>query len=219
MHPIFFIRHGQSESNSGAVTEYPKTTNLTDLGRKQADRLAAVLNQPPDLIITSSYSRAIQTALPTMDKYPEARREEWNIHEFTYLNPMKYYKTTKVDRKPMTKKYWEALDPESHDREAESFYDFYDRCLEAYEKLQGRKERIFIFTHGHVIRMWMWFFMVGIPQRRLKTMKKYSYLRNGLYIPNAGMVNLSLSSTPEMSPILTGHLPEELLTNTDKFPA
>ena len=41
------IRHGQSASNAGEVTEYPDTIPLTGLGHAQAALVASCFNKPP----------------------------------------------------------------------------------------------------------------------------------------------------------------------------
>ncbi|MDT8447275.1 MAG: histidine phosphatase family protein [bacterium] len=218
MKNILLIRHGESESNAGVVTEHPKTVALTELGRKQAQAVADLIHTPPQRIVYSPYARSLQTALPTMEKFPQVPCEEWPIQEFTYLNPKKYYHTTKADRHPMSEQYWEACDPQFQEGEGESFEQFLDRMEATYHRLEEHPERILLFTHGHVIRMLLWFFLSGLPRHRERTMVKYRALRQGIYIPNGAVLGLSLAPERSMSPLLTDHLPLELLSNQDKFP-
>lgn len=218
MNNILLVRHGQSESNAGVLTEHPKTVALTDLGRKQADCIRAAIEQPPDSIVYSGYARSLQTALPLMDKFPDARREEWPIQEFTYLCPMKYYKTTKVERRVHSEVYWKEGLPQTRDGEAESFFDFLRRMKEVFRRLCQTKERMILFTHGHVIRTLFWFFISGLPDLTEQTFYRYRSLRHGIYIPNGAFLAMNLGAKRSLSPLSIDHLPPELVTNREKFP-
>ena len=148
---VFLIRHAESMGNAGMRTTTPAGNNLTDKGRKQAGELAASINEIPDLIVWSSYSRTRETALPLVQKYPEVRTEEWpDIQEFTYLNPNKCFNTTPEDRKPMVTAYWETMDPDYNDGEgAESFAEMIQRVKTMLRRVKERPEdTIYIFTHG-----------------------------------------------------------------------
>ena len=64
---VFLIRHGESQSNAGLPTTSPNNVALTPQGRQQARHVADFLKFYPslDLIVTSPYLRAKQTAEPT----------------------------------------------------------------------------------------------------------------------------------------------------------
>ena len=148
---VFLIRHAESMGNAGMRTTTPAGNNLTDKGRKQAGELAASINEVPDLIVWSSYSRTRETALPLVQKYPEVRTEEWpDIQEFTYLSPRKCFNTTPEERKPWVMSYWEKMNPEYRDGDgAESFSDMIERARKLITKDKERPESIImIFTHG-----------------------------------------------------------------------
>jgi broad specificity phosphatase PhoE len=55
------IRHAQSAANAGLSTTAPDTIPPTDLGRLQAQALADSMTSVPDLIVASSFERAIDT--------------------------------------------------------------------------------------------------------------------------------------------------------------
>lgn len=148
---VFLIRHAESMGNAGLRTTTPAGNNLTAKGRKQAGELAASINEVPDLVVWSSYSRTRETALPLIQKYPEVRTEEWpDIQEFTYLNPKKCFNTTPEERKPMVAAYWEAMDPDYNDGDgAESFAEMILRVRIMLRRVKERPEdTIYIFTHG-----------------------------------------------------------------------
>ena len=65
---VYLVRHGQSQGNvhfiPGAVR--PKTDPLTELGQKQAQQAACLLksqNIQPTVVISSPYTRALDTAI------------------------------------------------------------------------------------------------------------------------------------------------------------
>lgn len=68
---VRLIRHAQSTANAGQATTAPDTIPLTELGHRQALTLAEKINTSPNLIITSPFERAMNTAIPTAKRYPD----------------------------------------------------------------------------------------------------------------------------------------------------
>lgn len=166
---VRLIRHGESSANAGQATDDPYLIDLTDLGRQQADDVAASFREPPDLIIHSAMRRSLMTAMPTIQRFPEAQVLEMDIQEFTYLDPVRCQGTTAAERKAWVEAYWSAGNVESYDDgfdaldavagkkpRCESFIDFTHRVMlfavtltEELEGLQG----IAVFGHGqHLLR-------------------------------------------------------------------
>ena len=67
---VWFIRHGQSESNADLRTSHPADSALTPIGHEESRLISNALSQPPDLFVLSPFLRARQTAVPTLDQYP-----------------------------------------------------------------------------------------------------------------------------------------------------
>ena len=86
MKTVWLIRHGQSAANAGLVAAEPETIELTRQGTEQALQIAEKMISQPDLIVTSPFIRTLRTAEPSLVRYPDARHEQWPIHEFTYLS-------------------------------------------------------------------------------------------------------------------------------------
>src|SRR5947207_12823321 len=88
MHKFFLIRHGESQSNAGLATADPKNVALTSGGNEQAAQIAAFLKEYTslNLIITSAYLRANQTAASTKDAFRIWYPEEGEAHEYSYLS-------------------------------------------------------------------------------------------------------------------------------------
>lgn len=83
---VYLVRHGQSAANAGIATTCNCTIPLTELGKAQAQWLASHLPKP-DLICASDMTRAIETSIPTREKWPtipfKILRE---VREFDYLD-------------------------------------------------------------------------------------------------------------------------------------
>ena len=151
---FIFIRHGESVSNADLPTEHPQTIALTPKGAQQALDKAATWQIAPDIFITSKYIRTQLTAAPFRAKFPDVPHEEWDIHEFTYLDPVKYRGTTVTQRRPHTDAYWQKADPYHKDSpEAESFAEFAARCQTALARIrQSQHQRSIAFCHGYFMK-------------------------------------------------------------------
>ncbi len=214
MKDIWLIRHGESLSNMGEKTTHPGTSTLTQRGLLQARCITSCIQDKPDIIIHSAYTRAQQTAQPTIEKFPACIVEEWPVEEFVYLHHEKYLNTTKHDRGVDVDQYWEECNPVRKDSDdAESFVDFIDRMEMIVEKLMHIEGHIMVFTHGHVIRAMIWRILTGRLQKDKTAMAQYRSLRYALYIPNAAILKISLAASEmQMSQLITAHLNPELQT-------
>lgn len=130
------------------------TIPLSLVGQDQAERISRSFQESPTLIITSPFTRAQQTAEPTSKLFPTARREVWNVEEYTYLSPGSCINTTAAERKERVNEYWERLDPSFVDGEgAESFITLLSRAQTAIDRLSRLKSGfIVMFTHAQFMR-------------------------------------------------------------------
>lgn len=214
MNNIWLIRHGECHSNIGEKTTHPATSTLTETGILQSECVADYIDFQPDIIIHSPYLRALQSAKPTINKFPEVTIDEWPVQEFIYLPHEKYLNTTQADRRSAVDEYWQQCDPQQKNfEEAESFVEFIDRMELMIEKLKQNKGPVIVFTHGHVIRVMIWKIITGRLQKDKSGMRQYMSLRQALYIPNAGILKINLDE-PElhMSQLITAHIHPGLLT-------
>src|SRR5947209_2730342 len=111
MQTIWFIRHGESEANAGYPSLLPNLIELTDKGYEQAEQITQAFDKPPSLLVTSSYTRTLQTASATYNRFSDVPIEEHPVHEFTYLLPDKYPNTTISQRREEVENYWRRCDP------------------------------------------------------------------------------------------------------------
>lgn len=152
---IYLIRHGQSAANAGMRTDSPEDIPLTELGRRQARELLDRLQIEPELIVTSPYLRARETARPCIEKFPRARvivADE--AREFTYLAPATCRNTTAAERRGRVEAYWQAMNPCYVDGEgAESFEGLTQRAQTLCRQLLSSSAKtIFVFSHEQLIK-------------------------------------------------------------------
>jgi probable phosphoglycerate mutase len=214
---VLLIRHGQSESNAGMPSSVPSSSPLTELGRRQAERVAASFAERPSLIVSSPYVRARQTAAPTVDRFPDVPCEEWPVQEFTYLGTLHDQATTAEERRPIVLRYWALADPLHRNGGAESFADLVGRaedCLNRLEALRPTHELVAVFTHGLFIRALVWCLMNGTTNPTADLMRSYQRFASLYVTLNGCIVELGYDTRP--TPYLLGgsttHLPADLLS-------
>lgn len=151
---VWLIRHGESTANAGASTLDHRTIPLTEKGRKQAQQVSQFFEQPPELIVVSPFTRAKETAAPTIRRFPNVNTEIWSVQEFTYLAPKTCVNTTAEQRRERVNRYWDRLDPDYIDGEdAESFNQLLARAQGVLQEIDRRVlNKIVIFSHAQFIR-------------------------------------------------------------------
>ncbi len=200
MTEVWLIRHGESVSNANLPTGDPAQSSLTEKGFAEAACIPQAFVKAPDLFVVSSYLRARQTAVPTQQRFPHIPTEDWPVHEFTYLNPVRYHGTTGTERRPYALAYWERNDPdEKEGGEGESFAEMLARVQATILQLSQHPARfIVVFSHGLFLRALIWSVLTGITEATSKTMKRYSHFTQAAQIPNGAIIKAQF---PEKGPI------------------
>ncbi|WP_288483507.1 histidine phosphatase family protein [uncultured Novosphingobium sp.] len=150
-----FIRHGQSTGNAGVPCHDLSSIELTELGWRQARKVARGWTEAPTLIVTSPYLRTRQTAEATIQRFPDVPVEVWPIEEFTYLQPSRWNGTRSAERMPHLERYWSEADPAYCDGEgAESFGTLLRRAEAALDRLAALPSPgpVYVFSHGQFIQ-------------------------------------------------------------------
>jgi broad specificity phosphatase PhoE len=209
---FILVRHGQSESNAGLPTLHPETIELTELGRMQAELTAAVLPQP-SLIATSSYRRAQATAEPFRCRWPTVSTTVWPVHEFTFLDPVRWSGTTAADRRAAVNAYWERADPLHVDGPGcESFAELLDRAMDL-TRLVGTvaEEPVVVFTHAMFARAFAW---VANGDRDISGdgMREFREFSRGFSLPNCSILTIDTGASAICQPVGVGHLPAQFLS-------
>ncbi len=188
---VWFIRHGESLANAGVRTKEAPTYPLTDLGFAQAEKYAAALEVTPDLVITSPYVRARQTAEPTRRRHPHIACEEWPVQEVQYLDPALCVDTTQDERRELSHAYWRESDPHFAAPDAESFVAFITRARHAVDRLSRRHERrIFIFSHGQFMSAVAWLILSRPAAIDSAAMRRFYQFLHSYAVPNCSVLPL-----------------------------
>lgn len=160
---ILLIRHGESESNAGAVSDDASSASLTPLGVRQAQAIAEWLDTPPARFIVSPYRRAEQTAAPSLARHPHVPVETWPVHEFTFLSPAAYAGTSRTMREPAAEAYWAAADAHAVTGDgAESFAAFVARVHATRARLAALPDDlVVVFAHKKFLNALRWTYLTG----------------------------------------------------------
>jgi broad specificity phosphatase PhoE len=216
MRTIWFVRHGQSESNAGLPVLFPGSSVLTEQGQIQARHVATALPSAPDLIVTSPYIRTQLTAAPTIERFPTIPHEEWPVQEFHYLSLPRDRPSTLAERSPLAAAYWERCDPFYNDGpDVESFSDLLERVQTTKEIMLARPEHfIVVFSHGLFSRALLWSLLSKHVPLTSACMQRFRNFMKGIRMPNAAIMEFRCTEDR----IYTGgicidHLPDEMMTH------
>ena len=206
MTEVWYIRHGESQSNAGMATTGTAQVALTPLGHEQARKTSSAFSKAPDLIVTSKYTRAIQTAQYTMDRFPDVPVETWETHEFSYLSRLGT--STIEERRPRARAYWERNDPAHIDGiDAESFENFIGRVQSMNEEIQKRSGFIAIFGHGFFMKALLWSHMMGSYNTNAEYMQRFAAFNRTFEVRNGAIIKAAYQTDGTLlSGLLTGHL-------------
>lgn len=190
MPKVWFIRHGESISNADLPTKHPAESQLTARGHEEGQQIAQAFIEAPDLIVTSPYVRARETAVPTCARFPQTPVEEWPVYEFTYLHPERYNSTTGSQRAPLALAYWERNNPlEKENGEGESFAELWARAQQTIIRLQTSPAAfIALFSHGLFLRTLLFLWLTPVSEATPETMRRYRHFVQAVWMPNGAIL-------------------------------
>lgn len=208
MTEVWFIRHGESESNAGLATTGTAQVKLTELGHEQARKVCAAFSKAPDLIVTSSYTRAMQTAQYTMERFPQVPVKTWETHEFSYLSRLGT--STIAERRPRARAYWERNDPTYIDGiDAESFEHFIGRIRTMQARIRQQSGFVAIFGHGFLMKATIWAHIIGSYHANADYMQRYYAFNRTFEVRNGAIIKAEyLADRTLLSGLMTEHLGE-----------
>lgn len=155
MKTIIMVRHGQSETNVRKVFTGQIDAPLTDLGREQARRMAAYLDQyKVDKIYASSLSRAAETAEAIAQRQNCAIEKQ---NELMEINSGLWQGLTFeeiAEKYPQTYAAWRSDIGNAAPDGGETCKQLYDRVTVFFkEVLEAPEETICLVCHATPIRM------------------------------------------------------------------
>ncbi len=186
---ILLIRHGESESNAGAVTDDATSASLTPLGVRQAHAIAEWLDEAPARIVVSPYRRAQQTAAVTLARHAHVSVETWPVQEFTYLSPAAHAGTSAAMREPAARAYWAAADAHAVTGEgAESFAAFMARVHATRARLEALPEGVVaVFSHKKFLNALRWVWLTGEAAASTSRMVRFREFDHAMPFANGGI--------------------------------
>lgn len=163
---LWLVRHGVSLSNAGEASADPEAIPLTELGLQGARNVALKFDdEPADLIISSRMLRARHSADPWREKWPSARFEIWNNHEFVFLNFKDHPRPLTIqERLPHVTAYWARCNPLECNQGGESFEAFWTRVIGFHEKVVADPaQTIVAIGHGFFWSTFLYLIQRGSP--------------------------------------------------------
>lgn len=187
---VYFVRHGQSESNA-ANRRQGATTPLSEAGKQQAQLVAERFARIPiDVIISSDYSRAVETAqviAKTIHKevifthLAQEKRSPSVVHGLPADDPG----VLEIER--ITSENF--ADKNFHHSDEENFYDLQARATQLIEFIVSQKqENVLVVTHGGLLRCLTGLLMFA-EDFSPEIFRKFKFL----YLENTGITVCELS--------------------------
>ena len=147
---LYFVRHGATDARQQAKTQTPDEP-LNDKGLEQAKKIAHRFEDFKfDLVVSSSYTRALQTAnfiskkVIASDLFIETRKPS-EIVGLAYENPQVASVLKKIKEKFVSDPHW-------HYSDEENFYDLKKRGHQAIKFLESfNQDNILVVSHGNFI--------------------------------------------------------------------
>jgi broad specificity phosphatase PhoE len=159
---VYFIRHGDS-TLTDRKHQFPESP-LSDRGIKQAEAVAKRFSTIPiDLIISSSYIRALQTA-KAIEKLKSVPLIESELLIERKM-PSQFYGKDVNDPEILpihTVIREKFFDPAWHHGDEENFTDLLTRTKSAVELIVSQqKENIVVVTHGYFLTVLIYYLLIG----------------------------------------------------------
>ncbi len=155
MKKVYFVRHGESESNAGNLRGTHETP-LTEKGREQAAFIAErIAKLPVDILVSSTMTRACDTAGYIAEKIAKDIQFSDLFVEARTALEIRGKPRDSEEAIRVTKLFFENFGkPDWRYSDEENFFDLKERAAKALEFLAARpEENIAVVTHGFFMRI------------------------------------------------------------------
>lgn len=201
MKNIYFVRHGESEGNQLKLYQ-SADTSLSEKGHSQAKLIAdRFSNIEVEIIISSDYIRAKQTAKyisevtgkDIIENRLFRERKRPSIQE----NKSKYIPELQAIDKEIELN-WGGVEWRYSDEE--NFADLRQRSKECFEFLENRQEdNIVVVTHKNFLHCLLWYCIFGVDVTQRESM----IIKNNFILSNTGIVWMQYDELDKFWKIVT----------------
>lgn len=193
MRILTLVRHGESISNAGGITMAHDSIPLSSHGHHQANKLAALLEIEPAMVLVSRFVRTQQTAAPFCSKHGADPRAHPALHEFSVIDPDLIAGLDGAQRKPFVQSYWD--DPNPHQRiggNADTFAEFQERVNSFMAEMADLPDSTVVFGHGIWFCLLFWR-LLGYSVTDADSMRAFRRFQLGFPMPNCAVFHLAHS--------------------------
>lgn len=151
---VWIIRHGETEWNRLGRWQGQKDTDLSELGRRQAEATAQRMRSIPlDAIYSSDLRRASQTAAAAAGYHGLAVTCDRRLRERGFGILEGLTRTQMAGQFPELHQLLEGRDPAWAPPEGESLVQRHKRAVEAFAQIAAAHsgQHIALFTHGGIV--------------------------------------------------------------------
>ena len=185
-----FVRHGESVSNAGGVTQAHAGIPLSARGRQQARLLADHWRAPPTAVFVSEFSRTAETAAPLCDRFglsPVALR---CLNEFSSLDHTLLEGMVGAERRPLAERYWERVDPDFRTGPlADTFAEFNARVSQFLSHMAELPHGCLVVGHGIWFGLLVWR-LAGREAETSEEMRCFRQFQRTYPMPNCAVYQL-----------------------------
>lgn len=190
MKTLYFVRHGQSLANAGAIAMPDAEIPLTELGRQQVQALLAGWSLRPTRLYCSQMLRARQTA---------ALFEQWHgmqsqvlpqLDEFSHLAYSTVQGRERAEVAELAARYWREAGPAHRDAgEADGFEDFLARVDDFLARIGTFEDGSVFIGHGLWVSLLAWR-LLGHQVRDGEDMRGFRRWQEASPVPNVAVHRL-----------------------------
>jgi alpha-ribazole phosphatase len=192
MQTLYLIRHGQSQTNAGGITLENPVVPLTELGERQAQRVATLLPATTDHVCSSPFKRALDTAAPYCARVARTPAIHADLREFEMIDTAQMSGGASAERELAMARYWLTSDPDQRTGpSAETFREFHARVARVRsEYLPALPPGSVIFGHGIWMALLFWQIW-GFETIDGPAMTRFRRFQLGFPTPNTAVYRLT----------------------------
>ena len=189
MKTVYFVRHGESQQNVGHPTYLGEASNLTEVGKEQAQFIAQRCKKlKAELLITSTAARAQQTAGFISEATGLAIETNGVFTERKQPKEILGLRTDDPEAKAIDEAWMRTFfEDGSRVGTGENFADLKARVQEALKHILERpEEKIIVVSHGFFLHM----VAAVVQMGDLLTAEEFNRMAPAVWVDNTGITRI-----------------------------